>query len=115
MATYVEVNGNRYEATITGKISDKDWDGRESKTIRTHMSYEEACSTFVDNTEWLIVQHQGVDEDSQEEIFDNSEFCKAGAITDYRDGTVGIKMGKLTPTEILIEFQNMLDLPDEEA
>ena len=31
--------------------------------------------------------------------FDNSDFCVAGDVTDHRDGTVTVKMGKLTALE----------------
>ena len=99
--TYIEINGNRYEASITGKVSDKDWDGRASKAIRIHMSYEEANNLFVDDMDWFIVQYQGIDEASQEEIFDNSEYSIVGDITNHRDGTVTVKMGKPTAEEIL--------------
>lgn len=33
--------------------------------------------------------------------YDNSEYSIAGEITDYRDGTVSIKMGKPTEAETL--------------
>lgn len=35
------------------------------------------------------------------EEWDNSEYCVSGAITDHRDGTVSIKMGKATEAEAL--------------
>lgn len=115
MTTFVEINGHQYEATISGKINDKDWNNRSSKSIHLTMDIEEAKNLFVDNVNWSIVQPQGLEEDSQIEIFNNSEYCIAGPITDNRDGTVIVKMGKLTAEEILIEFQNLMDLPDKEV
>ena len=36
--TYVEINGNRYVATIGGRMHDGSWDGRESKYIRAEIT-----------------------------------------------------------------------------
>lgn len=124
--TYIEINSKRYPATVSGKMSDKDWDGRESKTIKLDMDYGTAASIFVDSAPWSIIQ-QGqhivtterevlneeteetviVSEDvveTYEETFDNSEFCIAGDITDHRDGTMSIKMGKPTDLEEAYEL-----------
>ena len=65
-----------------------------------------------DNTPWSIVQRDMVDVlDEQDQPtgetkevvneYDNSEYSISGEITDYRDGTVSIKMGKPTETETL--------------
>ena len=66
---------------------------------------------FVDGLAWSIVQQNEVpvfDEEGeqtgtemQETEFDNSEYCLAGAITDHRDGTITVKMGKPTQAEEL--------------
>lgn len=42
-----------------------------------------------------------------EEIYDNSEYCVAGPITDNRDGTVYIKMGK--PTELELKNKELAE------
>ena len=42
MATYVEINGNKYPASITGRLSDKDWNDRASKAIHLEMTYADA-------------------------------------------------------------------------
>lgn len=114
MATYIEIGGNRYAATITGRLSDKDWNNRESKAIRLAMSYEDAIATFVDDAKWNIIQdcevrREVVQENGdisyeniiEQEVYDNSEYSLAGEITDHRDGTVTVKMGKLTAAEVL--------------
>lgn len=98
MNTYIEINGLRYPALITGRISDKDWDGRETKTIDLEMTYAEVLENFVDGVSWNIIY---IEED-REEIYDNSDFCISGPITDNRDGTVSIKMGKYTNEELLL-------------
>ena len=81
------------------------WDGRDTKTIHLAMTHDEAAALLPDNTPWSIVQRDTVpkyDSDGQptgetEEVvneWDNSAYSLSGAITDHRDGTVSIKMGK---------------------
>lgn len=79
------------------------------------MAYTDVLELLPDNTPWSIVQKdtvQKLDDNGQpmtdesgeqitEEVtteFDNSEYSMSGVITDNRDGTCTIKMGK--PTEI---------------
>ena len=92
----VKINGNTYEATVAGRIADASWDGRQSKTITLEMDYATAVETFVDGAEWYIV-------DGETE-YDNSEYSIAGDITDHRDGTISVKMGKLTDLEEVFEL-----------
>lgn len=119
--TYIEIDSVRYPATIHGRQSDPEWDNRKSKAITLKMSHEEAMNTFVDGLEWSIVMITPVtvesldDEGStvtetveQAEIYDNSEYCVAGPITDNRDGTVTVKMGKRTDGEMLAELTEVL-------
>lgn len=121
MATYIEVNGNRYKANITGRLNDKDWDKRASKAIQLEMSYDEAVTIFVDDIKWNIIQEIEVqnliidDEGKEtfvinieEEVYDNSEYNIAGAITDNRDGTLVVKMGKMTAEELLSILEEVL-------
>lgn len=121
MATYVEINGERYEASITGRLNDKDWDNRESKAIRLEMSYQDAINMFVDDVEWNIVQinevrRPEINEEgeeimvnaTEEEVYDNSDYGIAGAVTDNRDGTVTVKMGKMTAEELLHILEEVL-------
>lgn len=121
MATYIEINEVRYPAVITGRLSDGDWNNRESKAIKVEMSYSDAIVLFVDDIEWNIVHeisvpHFTMNEDGFEittmvpefEIYNNSEYCMAGSITDNRDGTVTVKMGKPTAEELLIMLEEVL-------
>lgn len=112
--TYVKINGYETLATISGRFHDSEWDNRESKTIRCGMTYEEAVNLFRDGVAWSIVQCDvipGYDEDgnptgvstTEENEFDNSDFCVAGDITVHCDGTVSVKMGKKTEVEELAE------------
>lgn len=110
--TYIKINNTLYPATINGKMSDTAWDNRASKSITLEMDYAQASALFVDGLAWSIVQEQEVPvyaedgnqtgTETQETVFDNSEYCLAGDITDHRDGTITVKMGKETDIERLV-------------
>ena len=124
--TYVKINGTLYPASISGKVADKDWDNRESKSITLEMDYATANTLFVDGLAWSIVEQNEVptyqmDEEGkpvldenggliqtgteiQETEWDNSEFSLAGDLTDHRHGTITAKMGKLTELEEAYEI-----------
>ena len=122
--TYIKVNNTLYPATIDGKIADYEWNRRDTKSITLTMTYAEVLALLPDNTPWSIVQKdvvQKYDENGKllvdadgnpvtEEItteFDNSEYIMSGVIRDNRNGTVTIKMGKLTEIEsILSELES---------
>ena len=127
--TFIKINDTLYPAIIVGNTADKDWDNRASKSIILEMTHAEAVELFADSVVWSIVQREKVpvekpiyevdengelvlDENGQpiqigtepdtavEEIeYDNSEYNLAGDITDHRDGTIAVKMGKLTELE----------------
>ena len=107
---YIEINGTRYPATINGKMNDKEWDGRQSKTITLAMAYDAASALFVDGLAWSIVMQPdaytdpetGEEITPEAEVYDNCEFSIAGDITDHRDGTVSVKMGKPTDLEVAL-------------
>lgn len=110
MSIYVKVNNTEYPATVNGNRTDRTWDGRDTKTITLTMSHDAAAALLPDNTPWSIVQRETVDVldeqgkptgETKEVVneYDNSEYSLAGDITDHRDGTVSIKMGKPTEAE----------------
>ena len=122
---YVSIAGQQYPATITGRINDKDWNDRPTKSIKLEMTYAEAIEIWNDGVSWSIlsdhtVREPKLDDDGNEvldengevvmtdaietEEFDNSDYSLAGDITDHRDGYVTVKMGKLTPLEEAYEF-----------
>lgn len=104
--TYVKINGTTYPAVINGKHIDREWNDRESKTITLEMAYADAIALFVDGLAWSILmdveqeQEDGSIVTVQEE-YDNREYSMAGSITDNRDGTLAVKMGKPTQIETL--------------
>lgn len=113
MATYIKVNNTEYPAIITGEHKDRAWDGRDTKTITLTMTHAEVAALLPDNTPWSIVQRamvdvldeQGLSTGETKEVvneYDNSEYSIAGDITDHRDGTVSIKMGKPTEAETAV-------------
>ena len=109
MAIYIKVNNTEYPAAVSGVYNDRTWDGRDTKTITLTMTHAEVAALLPDNTSWSIVQRDMVDVldeqgqptgETKEVVneYDNSEYSLAGDITDHRDGTVSVKMGK--PTEV---------------
>lgn len=117
---YFKAHGTEYPAEIAGRVTDRDWDGRESKAVTLTISYADAAALFVDGVAWSIVQRERVpklDEKGQEtgqteeyvQDWDNSDFCVAGPITDNRDGTCTCKMGKKTASDLLAELEATYD------
>lgn len=110
MAEFIKVNGQEYPATLIYNYKDRNWDMRETQTVHLTMPYAQAAALLPSGTPWSIVQRETVDKldnDGQptgetEEVvneWDNSAYSLSGAITDHRDGTVSIKMGKPTEAE----------------
>ena len=111
---YFKANNTEYLASIAGKVTDRDWGGRESKAVTLEMTHATAVQLFVDGLSWSIVQRDTVpvydtdgnptgETEEQMQEWDNSEYCVAGPITDNRDGTITAKMGKKTEVELLRE------------
>lgn len=120
--TYIKINETLYPATINGYNPDRSWDKRESKAITLEMTHSDASALFVDGLAWSIVMDtvrevEQTKEDGTVEIvevpdkeeYDNSDYSVAGPITDNRDGTVSVKMGKPTAEEQLAELMEVLN------
>lgn len=118
---YVKVNETLYPASIAGRMSDKDWDGRESKAITMTADFSTADSLFQDGAAWSIVSEDPVpvyneqgnpvigDDgepvyETQQTEFDNSEYSIRGDLTVHVDGTCTVKMGKPTDLEDAYEM-----------
>lgn len=113
-------------AGVHGQMVDSGWDNRASKSIEiTGLDYDDIKALFVNNVAWSIVSQTETfvpvldksgsftyDENNEtvvtamvtEEVFDNSEYCVVGDITDHNNGTFTIKMGKLTALEEAYEI-----------
>lgn len=124
--TFIKINNTLYPASIGGRVADRDWDNRESKSITLEMDYATANALFVNGLAWSIVQQDEVpvyqmdengepifDENGapiqtgteiQESEYDNSDYNLAGDLTDHRDGRITAKMGKLTDLEQAYEI-----------
>lgn len=104
----VKINGNLYPASVSGRMNDKDWDGRESKSITMTGDYATISALFSDGMAWSIVdEHTEPDETTGEDVtvqteFDNSAYNILGNITVHTDGTCTVKMGKETDQETLL-------------
>lgn len=107
--TYVKIKDTKHEAQIEGQLKNPAWDDRDTKAITLEMTYAQALETFVDGLAWSIVMERdkpvlGEDGSSTGEVetitteYDNSEYSMSGDVTDHRDGTVTVVMGK--PTEL---------------
>lgn len=110
MAEFLKVNGQEYPVTHISKYQDASWGGRSTQTLYLTMTHDQVAALLPDNTPWSIVQRDTVDVldeqgqptgETKEVVheYDNSAYSLAGEITDYRDGTVSIKMGKPTEAE----------------
>lgn len=111
MSTSVIIHEVEYPAEISGVLQNPKWDRRDTKAITLKMTHEQAVSLFVDGLAWGIKQvntypvfdDQGQttgETKTETQTFDNSDYSVAGSITDNRDGTVTILMGKHTELEI---------------
>lgn len=112
MEEFIKIAGQEYPATCIYNYKDRSWDMRETQTVHLTMPYAQVAALLTTGTPWSIVQRDTVDKldaegnptgETEEVVqeYDNSEYSLAGEITDYRDGTVSIKMGKPTEAETL--------------
>lgn len=110
MAEFIKVNGQEYPATCVYNYKDRNWDMRETQTVQLTVPYAQAAALLPDNTPRSIVRREtqdvldenGMPTGQMEEVVteeDMSAYSLAGDITDHRDGTVSIKMGKPTEAE----------------
>lgn len=112
MAEFIKVGGQEYPATLIYIYKDRNWDMRETQTVHLTMPYAQAAALLPSGTPWSNVfretkdklDNDGKPTGQTEEVVteeDMSEYSLSGAITDHRDGTVSIKMGKPTEAETL--------------
>lgn len=105
---YIKIKDQLLEGKVEGNILDYTWDNRSTKTITLPLSYEEMKDLFKDGIEWSIVETYTEDTYDingmkstveKERVYNNADYNLSGPITDNRDDTVSIKMGKMTELE----------------
>jgi hypothetical protein len=96
---YLKINDTLFPASFRERIQDQEWDNRRSMAITVNMSYDIASEIFIDGLQWQHVNQTDV----ETIITDYFEFELAGPITDNRNGTIVVKMGKKTPYEIAVD------------
>ena len=112
MSEFIKVAGQEYPATLIYNYKDRNWDMRETQTVHLTMPYAQAAALLPSGTPWSNVFRETKDKldndgnptGQTEEVVteeDMSAYSLAGDITDHRDGTVSIKMGKPTEAETL--------------
>lgn len=119
--TMIKVGGTLYPTvSLRGTAPDAAWSGRHSIAVRLRMSYADAAALLPDGVAWSVVQRteypaQKLDENgtpvmetvTQDTETDYSAWSLSGAITDWRDGTVTVKMGQPTELEtVLAELES---------
>lgn len=114
--SYLRIGEHTYPAAFRFRNADNNWNNRESAEITVAMSYEDAMTLFQDGTEWSRVDHtspladaDGNVPEPEEIVTDYSALCVAGPVTDHRDGTITVKMGRMTDGEILAELLEVLN------
>ena len=97
MTMYIKIGETQYPAErIEKERIDWDWDMRESCYITLEMEHDEALQLFVDDLKWSVILNTEEHED-----VDYSDYSVAGDVTDHRNGTVTVQMGKPTAAEIV--------------
>lgn len=105
MSTYLKVNNTETPCEAAEHYRDIAW-GRPTCTVTIKASAAEIAALLPNNAPWSLIEREDVLDESGSptgQTVDNerdmSEYSIAGDITDHRDGTVSIKMGKPTETE----------------
>ena len=65
---------------------------RDVVTLKIEATFEDAATNFIDGAAFTII-------DDAEQPYEYTEHTLAGPITDHRDGTVTVKMGKANTAE----------------
>ena len=113
---YLKIGENLYPASFRPRGMDNSWDNRESMEITVDMTYAQAMEIFQDGLEWSRMRYSKPFADAdgnlpepEEIVTDYSELCVAGPVTDHRNGTITVKMGRMTDSEILAELLEVLE------
>lgn len=114
---YVKIGDLQIPADISGKRKDSDWNDRWSKAITCEMTYDQAKEVFTDGVSWSLIEQYDSFTDPEGNTItpdpvehDNSEFEVLGDITVRQNGTVTVKMGKVTAAELLETLEEALSV-----
>lgn len=105
MSTYLKANNTETPCEAAEHYRDSAW-GRPTCTVTIKASAAEIAALLPNNAPWSLIEREDVLDESGmptgqtvDHERDMSEYSLSGDITDHRDGTVSIKMGKPTETE----------------
>lgn len=105
MSTYLKANNTETPCEAAEHYRDSAW-GRPTCTVTIKASAAEIAALLPNNAPWSLIEREdALDESGMptgqtvDHERDMSEYSLSGDITDHRDGTVSIKMGKPTEAE----------------
>lgn len=107
MSTYLKANNTETPCEAAEHYRDSAW-GRPTCTVTIKASAAEIAALLPNNAPWSLIEREDALDESGaptgqtvDHERDMSEYSLSGDITDHRDGTVSIKMGKPTEEEAL--------------
>lgn len=107
MSAILKANNTETPCEAAEHYRDGAW-GRPTCTVTIKASAAEIAALLPNNAPWSLIEREDVlDENGMltgqtvDHERDMSEYSLSGDITDHRDGTVSIKMGKPTEVETL--------------
>ena len=105
MSTFLKANNTETPCEAAEHYRDSAW-GRPTCTVTIKGSTAEIAALLPNNAPWSLIEREDVLDElgaptgqTVDHERDMSEYSLSGDITDHRDGTVSIKMGKPTETE----------------
>lgn len=105
MSTILKANNTETPCEAAEHYRDSAW-GRPTCTVTIKASAAEIAALLPSNAPWSLIEREDVLDElgaptgqTVDHERDMSEYSLSGDITDHRDGTVSIKMGKPTETE----------------
>lgn len=105
MSTFLKANNTETPCEAAEHYRDSAW-GRPTCTVTIKASAAEIAALLPNNAPWSLIEREDVLDElgaptgqTVDHERDMSEYSLSGDITDHRDGTVSIKMGKPTETE----------------
>lgn len=105
MSTILKANNTETPCEAAEHYRDSAW-GRSTCTVTIKGSAADIAALLPNGAAWSLIEREDVPDESGmptgqtvDHERDMSEYSLSGDITDHRDGTVSIKMGKPTETE----------------